>query len=672
LLKQNNTQSQIAGNPAQQAAITHESGPVMCLAGPGSGKTFVLTHHIRYLITEKYVDPKHILVITFSKASAVEMQKRFFELMKQEYYPVRFGTFHAIFFQILSQYEHYKTSDILTISQKKKYLKTVLLQMNYQGKLDMDSMETILSNISYFKNHNNTVLFGEIEKSIPQFGEIYEKYEKLVRQEHKLDFDDMMLLCHKLLIDRPDILEEYRKEIRYVLIDEYQDINPIQYQLVKKLIEPHRNLFVVGDDDQSIYGFRGCDPGIMLNFKNQFSDGRIITFPINYRCSQPIVDAANRVIAGNKKRFAKEIKAFERNNTGNEIYQYISNGRKDEPVYFQAFESKEAEYEYLVNELKKLYKQDLNDNASLNDRAVLKGSSIGLSNCACLFRTNMDASYLAELLLREKIPYQMKEKPYNPYEHFISRDFLHYLHLKEGDMRIEEFVPIMNRPVRYISRDAIDTSGIHNDFMDSYGGAYKKNNFDSHISFEQLKRFYQGKDYMLHNISKLEYDLKRMKSMDVFASINYVRKGIGYDDFLRKHAVSQNVSAEEYLKMADEIQNRFGMFSTLEQMENHIDSYRENSNTSNSSDNKDGVHIMTYHASKGLEFDTVFLPDCNEGIIPYRKSVTPEQIEEERRLFYVAMTRAKEKLYILYLDGEKENRHLVSRFVKDAKGGVRR
>ena len=176
---------------------------------------------------------------------------------------------------------------------------------------------------------------------------------------------------------------------------------------------------------------------------------------------------------------------------------------------------------------------------------------------------------------------------------------------------------------------------------------------------------------MLHNISKLEYDLKRMKNMDVFAAINYVRKGIGYDDFLCKHAASQNVSAEEYLKMADEIQERFGMFAALEQLENHIDSYRENSNTSYSSDNKDGVHIMTYHASKGLEFDTVFLPDCNEGVIPYRKSTTPEQIEEERRLFYVAMTRAKEKLHILYLDGEKGNRHMVSRFVKDAKGGVR-
>ena len=219
LLKQNIVQPSIVGNSAQQAAITHESGPVMCLAGPGSGKTFVLTHHIRFLIREKQIEPNHILVITFSKASATEMKKRFFELMEQEYYPVRFGTFHAIFFQILSQYEHYKTRDILTISQKKKYLKTILLQMNYQGKLDTDSLENILSNISYFKNHNNTVLFGEIEKTIPQFGEIFERYEKLMRQEHKLDFDDMMLLCHKLLQRRPDILEEYKKTIEYVLID---------------------------------------------------------------------------------------------------------------------------------------------------------------------------------------------------------------------------------------------------------------------------------------------------------------------------------------------------------------------------------------------------------------------------------------------------------------------
>lgn len=599
-------------NPAQWAAITHESGPLMCLAGPGSGKTFVLTRHIRYLIREKQVEPYRILVITFSKASASEMQKRFWDLMEQEYCPVRFGTFHAIFFQILSQYEHYRTRDILTLSQKKNYLKTILLQMKYQGRFDTDSLENILSRISYFKNQNNTLLFGEIERTIPQFGEIYERYDKLLRQEHKLDFDDMMLLCHRLLQKRPDILEEYRKNIEHVLIDEYQDINPIQYQLVKKIIEPHRNLFVVGDDDQSIYGFRGCDPGIMLGFKQQFPDGKIITFPINYRCTQAIVDAANKVIKGNRKRYAKDIWA-----------EKIRTNEKS--IQFWPFENKEAEYAYLLSELKR--KEDLN-------------------MTACLFRTNMDASYLAELLLREKIPYQMKEKLYNPYEHFISRDILHYLHLVNGDMSMEEFVPVMNRPVRYISRDAIDAS----------------------VSFDKLKKFYSEKEYILHNINKLECDLKRMKTMDVFAAINYIRKAVGYDIFLQKYAELQNVLPEEYMKLADEIQRRMGEFSSLEQLENHIEAYSEKTSGCYEYKSTEGVHIMTYHASKGLEFSTVFLPDCNEGIIPYRKSVSEEQMEEERRLFYVAMTRAKEHLHILYLDGDKDRRHLVSRFVREARG----
>lgn len=619
----------LPGNLQQQAAISATDRAILCIAGPGSGKTFTITQRIRYLILEKHIDPYHILVITFSKASAIEMQKRFLALMNGEYYPVRFGTFHAIFFQILSRYEAYNTNDILTNSQKKKYLKTTLLQMNYQGKLDIDSMENILSHISYFKNHNNTALFGQIEKDIPQFGEIYQKYEKLIRQEHKLDFDDMMLLCHELLQKRPDILNEFRRDIEHLLIDEYQDINPVQYELVKKLTEPDGHLFAVGDDDQSIYGFRGCEPGIMLDFKRQFPQGEIITFPINYRCSAPIVDAANHVITRNTKRFEKKMNAVghEKNCNEKNVEQNV------EPVHLNVFENKEAEYEYLIFQLKNMSREKLN-------------------NCACLFRTNMDASYLAELLLREKIPYQMKEKPYNPYEHFISKDFLHYLHLKEGDIQMEEFVPVMNRPVRYISRDAIDTLSMAN--------------------FDALKKFYREKEYMLHNIERLEYDLKRMKSMDVFAAINYVRKGIGYDDFLCKYAASQNVSLEDYLKMADEIQRRFGMFSSLEQLENHIDSYREMSNTSHADNKKSGINIMTYHASKGLEFDTVFLPDCNEGVIPYRKSTTPEQIEEERRLFYVAMTRAKESLHILYLDGEKGNRHLVSRFVKDAKGGGRK
>lgn len=603
-------------NSSQEAAITHESGPVLCIAGPGSGKTFVLTHRIRYLILEKQIDPSKILVITFSKAAAKQMEQRFYKIMNDQYYPVRFGTFHAIFFHILSRYEGYTTKDILTLSQKKKYLKIVLLQMDYPGKMDIESMEMILSQISFIKNKYDMSYICEIEKNIPQFKSIYRQYEQLIRQEHKLDFDDMLVLCYELLQKRQEILEEYAGVFEHILIDEYQDINPVQYEIIKWLIKPHGNLFAVGDDDQSVYGFRGSDPSIMLRFQKDFVKGSIIFLNKNYRSTKGIVTFAGRIIGENTKRYPKEIEAV----------------KEGYGVVLKPYVSKEEQYMDLIKMLHK---------AKLDGR---------LTQHACLFRTNMDTSYLAEWLLKEKIPYVMKEKPYNPYEHFISRDFLHYLHLNEGNFSIHEFVPIMNRPLRYISREAVGT-------------------FDKHVNLNGLKQFYTGKEYMIKNIQKLEYDLMRMKKMDLFAAVNYIRKGIGYDEYLKKQAAEQNVSAEEYLKTADELQKRFGMFGSLSELEEHIDNYRETITKTEQNYNAqvDSVHIMTYHASKGLEFDIVHLPDCNEGNIPYKKSTTFEQIEEERRLFYVAITRAKEQVHISFVHGKGDRRHLVSRFLKNVK-----
>lgn len=607
-------------NPAQQAAITHESGPVLCLAGPGSGKTFTLTHHIRYLILEKHIAPSQILVITFSKAAALQMQQRFARLMGDAYYPVHFGTFHAVFFQILGRYEGYTTKDILNNTRKKQLLKMVFVRMDYQGKEDMDTMETILQQISYVKNIGGLETISKSEgmrlhnkewADIPQFKEIYRHYERILRQEHVLDFDDMMLLCYQLFLQRQDVLEEYRSQFSYVLVDEYQDINPIQYEILKMIIQPHQNLFAVGDDDQSIYGFRGSDPSIMLQFKKDFPNGSIIPFEKNYRSTNGIVNCATRVIGENSSRYNKNIVA----------------AKEGEGVFFHPYTSKEEEYDELLKELKSAQK---------------KGT---LKDCACLFRTNMDASYLAERLLKEKIPYSMKEKAYNPYEHFICKDFLHYLHLKEGNRSIQEFVPVMNRPLRYISRDAVSTS-------------------DKQINLDALKRFYRGKDYMIQNIRKLEYDLERMKKMDPYAAVNYIRKGIGYDDYLRKLATEQNQSVDSYMKTAEELQKRFAMFGTLEELEQHIAVCRDNSQIQMKKQDGNGVTLMTYHASKGLEFDRVYLPDCNEGMIPHKKSILPSQIEEERRLFYVAMTRAKEELHIMFVEGTKEEKHLISRFLK--------
>ena len=604
------------GNSSQTVAIIHESGPVLCIAGPGSGKTFTLTQRIRYLILEKQIEPSKILVITFSKAAAKQMEQRFYKIMNDRYYPVRFGTFHAVFFQILSLYEGYTTKDILTFSQKKKYLKTVLLQMDYQGKMDIESMEMILSHISYIKNRYDISYISEIEKNIPQFKSVYRQYEQLIRQEHKLDFDDMLVRCYELLQKRQDVLDEYAAQFEHILIDEYQDINPVQYEIIKCLIKPHGNLFAVGDDDQSIYGFRGSDPSIMLRFQKDFTAGSIILLNKNYRCTKGITAFAGKIIGENTRRYPKEIEAVKDGNG----------------VVIKSYALKEEQYMDLIQMLHK---------------AKLSGN---LTQHACLFRTNMDASYLAERLLKEKIPYVMKEKPYNPYENFISRDFLHYLHLRERDFSIQEFVPIMNRPLRYISREAVGT-------------------LDKQVNLDALKRFYIGKEYMMKHIQKLEYDLMYMKRMDLFAAVNYIRKGIGYDEYLKKQAAEQNVSVEEYLKTAEELQKRFGMFGSLSELEEHIDNYRETiiRTEQNHDTQKNGVHLMTYHASKGLEFDIVHLPDCNEGNIPYKKSTTFEQIEEERRLFYVAMTRAKEQLYISFVNGKGDNRHLVSRFLKNVK-----
>lgn len=606
LLNENSKQPEQSCNSAQLAAITHGSGPVLCLAGPGSGKTFTLTHHIRYLILEKQVDPSQILVITFSKAAALQMQKRFNDLMEDSYYPVRFGTFHAIFFQILSQYEGYTTKDILNLTRKKQFLKTIFAQMDYQGKEDVDTMETILQYISAVKNKTK---IDKITEEIPQFQEIYRRYERILRQEHVLDFDDMVLLCYQLFLEKPYILEEYRRDIQYVLVDEYQDINPIQYEMVKLLVEPHQNLFAVGDDDQSIYGFRGSDPSIMLRFKMDFPNGIIIPFQMNYRSKAGIVNCAGRVISENTNRYEKDTEAV----------------KDGEGVIFHPYTSKEEEYTDLLQKLQTAKKEGM------------------LESTACLFRTNMDASYLAELLLKEKIPYNMKEKAYNPYEHFICQDFLHYLHLKEGNRSIREFIPVMNRPLRYLSRDAV---------------------LGAQMDFGQLLAFYKDKDYMKRNIQKLQYDLERMKKMDPFAAVNYIRKGIGYDDFLRKLAGEQDQPADFYLKTADELQKRFAMFHSLEELEHHIEHYCDDSRTQMKQRSRKGITLMTYHASKGLEFNSVYLPDCNEGVIPHKKSVLPSQIEEERRLFYVAMTRAKEELHIMFVEGSKEEKHLISRFLK--------
>lgn len=600
-------------NEMQKKAIMHESGPAMCLAGPGSGKTFVLTHRIKYLIEELSIAPSKILVITFSKAAAKEMQQRFYSIMGNQNFPVTFGTFHAIFFHMLCQHQNYSANSIISLQQKKYFLKMAIAESKTDFVFDKETIEDILQKFSYIKNSGENDCFLEIKRDEFDIKALYSIYQRILSENRKLDFDDMMLLCHKMLTEHPQILSYYQNQYQYVLIDEYQDINPIQYDMIKKLILPERNLFVVGDDDQSIYGFRGSDPSIMLRFKQDFPDGVLIAFPINYRSTGGIVKAAGRLILKNKNRYQKEFKANVQSENGVRFYEYVT------------VEEQQAEILNYVKEKKR------------------EGSD---QRCAILLRTNLEASFWAELFTKERIPYRMKEKMKHCYDSFICRDLLCYLRLSRGSSAVSDLVTVMNRPLRYISR-----------------GCLKGTTF----SFDEIKQFYHTKPYMLETINQLEYQLKWLSKMDLYAAINFIRKGIGYEDYLKTLAVEQNASYEKWLETLDALHQRMSMFQTVSMLEHHIDEYTSLISKQRMEDRQEGITIMTYHASKGLEFDEVILPSCNEGYTPHKKAIGDAGIEEERRLFYVAMTRAKKLLHICYIKGNHDRKHLISRFVKEIK-----
>ncbi len=368
----------MAASKEQLQAIHHGDGPMMVLAGPGSGKTFVITHRIQYLVEHYGVPPEEILVITFTRAAALEMQERFERLMGGIGQNVTFGTFHAIYFQILKRSYHYEQSAIITEKEKREYLKEALEQ-NLEEEESGDSyIPLLLNDISKIKNEG-LLPDGFQAAYLPDgcFQKIFDDYQNRMRMKRKLDFDDMVLLCRQLLQKQPELLAMWRDIYRYILIDEFQDINRMQYEVVKLLSAPRNNLFVVGDDDQSIYGFRGSDPSIMLGFPEEYQDSETVLLKENYRCTEQIVKSAVKLIDHNKNRFIKKLRAKKEG---------------DRDVILTGSDSKEAEAEEIVT-LIKAYRQygDYRD-------------------IAILFRTNLSASFLAQKLSQEQIPFWLKER----------------------------------------------------------------------------------------------------------------------------------------------------------------------------------------------------------------------------------------------------------------------
>lgn len=599
---------------AQKEAITHKQGPMLVLAGPGSGKTLVITKRTQHLIEEYGINPARILVITFTKAAAEEMKERFIKLMEGKNLGVNFGTFHAVFFKILRYAYNYNASNIISDEQKYRYYKELIDELEIEIEDEKEFIEGISSEISLVKSEKMDINnYYSMNCSEDNFAKLYAGYERKLRKANLIDFDDMLLLCYELLVARPDILALWQHKYEYILIDEFQDINKIQYDIIRLLAKPQDNLFIVGDDDQSIYRFRGAKPEIMLNFSKDYPKAKQVLLNYNYRSKGKIVNAALRVVKNNSKRYEKEITTIHEDGDEVEIKVAADLPEENKMVLELIHEYHKKGYAY--------------------------------SQIAILYRTNTQPGALVEKLMEYNIPFRMRDAIPNIYEHWITKNILAYIKIAMGSRERSLFLEIINRPKRYISRDC-------------FGNPV--------VDLNRVKEYYSDRSYVIERIEKLEYDLALLKKTNPFAAITYIRRAIGYDDYLREYADFRRMKVDELYDILSELQENSRDFKTYEEWFAHMEAYQEELKRQveqRKNKSYDGVSLSTFHASKGLEYDVVIIIDANEGITPHRKALLLEDMEEERRMFYVAMTRAKQRVHIFSVKERFHKELAFSRFV---------
>lgn len=613
-------------NRGQDEAIKHGNGPCMVLAPPGSGKTLIVTERTRYLIEESGVRPDQILVITFTRYAAREMKERFERLTAGKNYPVTFGTFHSIFYGILKCAYGIGANNLMSEKESSVLLQEVLDQTNIESTPEVEDEEELVrellrevgmvkNGLYHLKDFHSKYLTQD------EFAEVFRSYEHQKKELKKFDFDDMLVQCYALFRKKPEILQGWQKRFQYILIDEFQDINRVQYEVIRMLAAPRYNLFVVGDDDQSIYGFRGAKPELMLYMKQEFPSLRTISLTVNYRSTEFITGAATRVILHNDTRFYKRVQSFR--------------GR-GQNVHVQEVLDEQEEAQYVTEEIQKKL-----------DQGIKPGE------IAVLFRAAVQARMISEILSEHRIPFEMRDYVTNFYRHFIVKDMMAYLQLAAGKRDRSLFLTICNRPLRYLARNSME---------------------NRQVNFEDLRKFYCDKDWMLDIIDQFDVDVRMMKNMAPYAAIQYIRKKIGYDDFLKEYAEKHQISWKQLMDVMAELEERSKNFKSYDEWEIHIAKYTQELEEQQAKARKikgereNKVQLMTIHSAKGLEFEDVFVIHANEGEIPHQKAEKKDEIEEERRLFYVALTRAKNNLCISYITQKNGNSIKPSRFVEELLG----
>ncbi len=597
----------------QEACCDWFRGPMLCLGTPGAGKTTVIVNRVSRLIEKYHIPEKEILVITFTRAAAREMEARFLGMAGKNRCNVRFSTFHSFFYWIVrTARRDGRSLKVLPESE------AVTLMRNILGRLlgeDGDASETADSVLRQLdrigadgiplENYYSTDI-GETE-----FREAAKLFQEEKRRRNVIDFNDMAAEAYRILREYPEIRGRLQELYPFILVDEFQDTNRIQYLVLKLLLGPEKNLFAVGDDDQSVYGFRGGRPEIMLHFQKEFPEGKILALTRNYRCPQKVTMLSRGLIRHNRKRYEKTLESAS-------LVQGVT----------RCFHVRDrrGETDQLINGILE---------------AVHRG--IPYREIAVLTRTNKGAEGLIYQLDAYDIPFYLKERPVTLFNSLAVRPVIAYLRWLAGDRSRKTFMQFMNRPVRYIPRKLLPNEQV--DLARLYSAA-------------------SDTDYLAENISDLIHDLETARHLSPYSAISYFRTVMGYDEYLQKLAHERNLYYDELSDRLEDLMlfaaDTEDFMSFFEKMNRMDDIMREHA-----AENRDAVQLMTLHGAKGLEFSEVHIPDLYEGSIPYQRAKSTDELEEERRLLYVGMTRSKQSLYLYVPDTVRNKPSKPSRFLKE-------
>ena len=589
-------------NKEQQKAVLVSSGPLLILAGAGSGKTRVLTTKVAYLIENLGVNPYNILAITFTNKAAKEMSERLLGMIGEVSKQAQVSTFHSFGLKILrencsnlgynSNFIIMDSDDTLTI------IKRILKQLNLDSKIYNPS--AIRNKISGCKNElmepedYEKYAASDFEKVVLK---VYEIYQRTLKQNNSVDFDDLLVLPINLFKKFPDVLDKYQERFKYILIDEYQDTNKAQYVLTKLISAKYRNICVVGDVDQSIYGFRGANYRNILNFEKDYKDAITIKLEQNYRSTNNILEAANSVIKNNKERKSKNL--------------WSDKGKGEKITYFRAFNERDEAF-YVIREIKKL---------------LAKG--IKYEDIAVLYRTNAQSRIMEEELLKENLPYRVVGSFYF-YSRKEIKDLIAYLRLIYNDKDDISLLRVINTPKRGIGNKTI--SNLVNMANIENKSIYEVISSGKELEFKKV----------IEDLKEISKNITLTELVDKILDVSGVREEYKNEKSLEADIRLENL--EEFKSITKSFEEQYGLVS----LEDFLLEISLVSDVNEYKDDKNRISLMTVHSVKGLEFDYVFVIGLEEGIFPHINSLLDNsEIEEERRLMYVAITRARKKLYLV-------------------------